>query len=84
MAAACELLFGFEFFEESAANLELMFASQLRALPSEIEDVDGHVSLRIDQCDFDVTAVTAQRRGDFVEESRAILRDQFEQSTVGR
>ena len=42
------------------------------------------MSFGIDERDFDVAAIAAEGRGDFVEQSGTILGDQFKQRAVRR
>src|SRR5260370_5695694 len=62
----------------------LLLRSELLALRSKVENIDGLLALRVDQRDFDVASQARRRRADLVEQSRMVLRHDFEQRAVRR
>ena len=64
-------------------ELLLRLLVELGAADREIEDVDGDLSLGIDQGHLDIAIVRGQRSGDLAQQPWAILGDHLQQSAVG-
>src|SRR5438876_827824 len=70
--------------QESQPNAFLPAAVELGARRGEVEHIDHPLALRVDERHFDVASQLGQRRADAVEQTGAVLSDEFEERARGR
>ena len=66
---------GFYGFEEGLAEGGFEGRVEFGAAMGEIEDVDGHLALGVDEGNFDVAGVAGEGGGERAQKARGVLRD---------
>src|SRR5690349_19200232 len=73
-----------EFFSNRCSHTDLLLWGKFPSLGCEVEDVNRHLTFRIDQRDLDVATLPGKPRTYSIKQPRTVLRDYLQHTAAGR